>query len=128
MKKILFVFALMLLATVGAYSQVVSYVSGNEEDFMARAAAFVDQTKKICDNYSDSDWSLSLKQFDMYDDEFDDIEDKLSEDDQKEFKRLKGAYAGLVAHYTPKIVGTKAKKVYEQNIKPFLEGVYETIK
>ncbi len=128
MKKILFLFALIFLAALGAYSQVVSYVSGTDEDFLARATAFVEQTKIICDNYSDSDWSFSLKQFDMLDDEFDDIEDRLSEEDQKEFKHLKGVYAGLVAHHTPKIIGNKAKNVYKQNIRPFLEGVYETIK
>ena len=128
MKKSLFVLVFMLLATMGAYSQVVSYVAGNDKDFMSRATAFVEQTKKICDNYSDTDWSLSLKEFDKLDDEFDDIEDTLSEEDQREFKRLRGAYAGLVAHYTPKILGTKAKRVYEQSIQPFLEGVYETIR
>jgi len=128
MKKILFVLIMSVFAMANAFAQEVKYVSGTDADFMKRAQTFVEQTKAVCDNYSDEEWSLSLKEFDKLDDEFDEIEDKISDENQKEFRRLKGVYAGLFAKAAPKMIGSKAKNIYEHNILPFLEGVYETIK
>lgn len=128
MKKFLFVLILSVFAMANAFAQEVKYVSGTKADFMKRAQSFVEQTKAVCENYSDEEWSLSMKEFDKLDDEFDEIEDNLKEEDQKEFRRLKGVYAGLFAKAAPKMIGTKAKNIYEQNILPFLEGVYESIK
>jgi len=128
MKKILLAVVFSVFAMASAFSQEVKYETGTEADFMKRAQAFVEQTKAVCDSFSDDQWSLSLKEFDKLDDEFDDIEDKLSDEDQREFKRLKGVYAGLFAKAAPKMIGTKAKNLYEQNVLPFVEGIYETIK
>lgn len=128
MKKVLFVLILSVFAMANAFAQEVKYVAGTQADFMKRTQTFVEQTKAVCENYSDEEWSLSLKEFDKLDDEFDDIEDNLNEEDQKEFRRLKGVYAGLFAKAAPKMIGTKAKNIYEQNVLPFLEGVYEAIK
>lgn len=128
MKKIIAALVLSVFVVANAFSQELKYVEGTEADFMSRIRTFVEQTKVSCDNYAEDEWSFSIKEFDKFDDEYDEIHDRLSSDDQVEYKRLRGAYAGLVAHNGPKIIGTKAKKIYKENIQPFLEGVFESIK